>query len=62
MRARRDFDHNTTVAFAAGMVAAQAGCTLEDAVEWMKAQGSKSGRTLEEVATAVCERRIQFSC
>jgi AmiR/NasT family two-component response regulator len=62
MRTQPHFDHSTTVAFAAGIVAAQAGCTFDEALARMRDRGARSGTTLEEIAIAVCERRIKFSC
>jgi hypothetical protein len=48
------------VVWSAGMVAAQAVCDLDEAILRMQEHGVRTGRTLEEVATAVVERRIRF--
>jgi hypothetical protein len=48
------------VAWSAEMVAAQAGCDLDEAILRMQEHGVRTRRTLEEVAAAVLERRIRF--
>jgi len=51
----------TLVAWSAGMVAAQANCTLDEAILRMQEHGVHTGRRLEEIAAAVVDRRIRFS-
>jgi AmiR/NasT family two-component response regulator len=45
---------------AAGMVMAQAGVTIEDALVRLRAYAFSSGRSLTEVASDVVERRLRF--
>ena len=61
MRTGPDFEHNMLVAWAAGTVAAQVGCTFPEAVELMEERATESGRTLDEIALDAVERRIRFS-
>jgi hypothetical protein len=56
-----DFEHNMLVAWAAGTVAAQVGCTFAEAVGLMEDRAADTHRTLEEIALDAVERRIRFS-
>jgi AmiR/NasT family two-component response regulator len=55
-----ELELNTTVAFAAGMVAAHAQCGLREAVALMRDQATQTGQSLDEIAAAVIERRVRF--
>jgi hypothetical protein len=52
---------NTRIALAAGMVAAQTDCTLDQAVIRMQAHARAMNETLEAVALAVAESRLRFA-
>jgi hypothetical protein len=55
------FEHDMLVAWAAGTVAAQVGCTFHEAVGLMEERAADTGRTLDEIALDAVERRIRFS-
>ena len=48
------------VAQASGMVSVQADCTCDRALVLMTERAQKCGSRVEEIATAVIERRIRF--
>ena len=48
------------VALAAGMVSAQAECTIDEALLRMQERASRRYQTLEEVAVDVVARRVRF--
>ena len=54
-------DHNTMLAFAAGMVAARADCSLLEAIALMQDHADRTSETLDEIATAVIERRVEIT-
>jgi AmiR/NasT family two-component response regulator len=54
------FGRSGQVRSAQGMVAAQMGCTVEEALRLMAAHADTTDMTLEELAAAVVERRIRF--
>jgi hypothetical protein len=54
------FRRNRHVTNAQGMVAGQMDCTLDEALQLMKARAHATNLSLEEVAIAVIERRIRF--
>ena len=54
------FSRSGQVRSAQGMVAAQVGCTLEEALRLIAARADATDLTLDEVAVAVIERRIRF--
>jgi len=45
---------------ATDMVAAQASCTLPEALLLMEARAAETGRSLEEIAKEVVEREVRF--
>ena len=49
------------VSQASGMVSVQAGCTVAEALELMRARAQATDQTLLEVASAVVERRTRFA-
>jgi hypothetical protein len=53
-------DYSTLVSWSAGIVAAQANCTLDDAITLMQERGVRTDRTLEEIADSVMLRKISF--
>ena len=53
-------DYSTLVGWSAGIVAAQANCSLDEAITLMQERGVRTDRTLEEIADAVMQRRISF--
>ncbi len=55
-----DFEHDMLVAWAAGSVAAQVGCTFDEAVTLMEERAAETGRALDEIALDAVERRIRF--
>jgi hypothetical protein len=61
MRTGPDFEQSMLVAWAAGTVAAQVGCTFFEAVELMEERAAETARTLDEIALDAVERRIRFS-
>ena len=60
MRHESDLEHNTLVAWAAGTVAAQVGCTFRQAVALMESRAAETHRTLDEIALDAAERRLRF--
>jgi hypothetical protein len=46
---------------AAGMVSVQAECTLDEAIVLMTERAQVSGKSREQIAVAVVERRIRFA-
>jgi hypothetical protein len=46
---------------AAGMVSAQLACRVEEALGRLRIRAKASGKTLEELAADVFERRIRFA-
>ena len=53
-------DYDTLIAWAAGTVAAQADCTLNEAVALMLERAMQTHHTLEEIADGVIDRTIRF--
>jgi hypothetical protein len=54
-------DHNTLIAWSAGIVAAQAHCeTLDEAIEMMQQHANTRLLTLNELASAVLDHRVRF--
>jgi AmiR/NasT family two-component response regulator len=53
--------HSVAVAHASGMISEQAECSLEDALVRMQERAQSTGRTVEEIAKAVVEGRLQFT-
>ncbi|HET9168090.1 MAG TPA: ANTAR domain-containing protein, partial [Actinospica sp.] len=54
------FDRRSVIHQAAGMVAEQMGCGLDDAQALLRAHAYSSGEELEELAKGVVERRVRF--
>jgi AmiR/NasT family two-component response regulator len=50
----------TDIAHASGMVCAQADCSPDEALTLMEARAAATGRSLEDIADAVIERRIRL--
>ena len=48
------------VARAVGVVVAQAGCSPSDALAWLLAAAEASGRSVEQIAVSVIDRRLRF--
>jgi len=42
------------------MVSVQANCTFDEAIELMQQHANTNQRTLDEIASAVLDRRIRF--
>jgi len=61
MQNEPEFEHDMLVAWAAGTVAAQVGCTFYEAVTLMEERAAETGRTLDEIALDAVERRLRFS-
>ena len=53
-------DHGPQVNQAAGMVSVQADCTIDEALEMLKARALVSGRSLEDVAEATVQHLLRF--
>jgi AmiR/NasT family two-component response regulator len=53
-------DYDRLVVWAAGIVAAQARCNVDEAIALMQERGVRTRRTLRETAAAVIDRRIRF--
>ena len=51
---------NSGIAQASGIVAIQAGCSVEDALDMMRERADAIGRTLDYVADAVIARKMLF--
>ena len=45
---------------ASGMVAAQVGCTCDEAIALMRERGTAGSMTLDEIAYEIVQRRLQF--
>ena len=54
------WDRIARVAQATGVVSVQASCSPDDAYVLMTARGQISGRSIEQVATAILEHRSRF--
>ena len=52
--------HGDDVARAAGVVVAQTGCSAPEALSLMRDRVACTGRTMQEMAVAVIERRVRF--
>src|SRR5438552_11059651 len=52
--------HGDDVARAAGVVVAQSGCSAPEALCLMRERVTGTGRTMQEIAVAVIERRVRF--
>ena len=52
--------HGDDVARAAGVVVAQTGCSAPEALGLMRDGVTHTGRTMQEMAVAVIERRVRF--
>jgi hypothetical protein len=52
--------HGDDVARAAGVVVAQTGCSAPEALGLMRERVTDTGRTMQEIAVAVIERRVRF--
>lgn len=61
MANRTHLDYSTLLPWAAAVVAGQAHCTLDQAIALMQERGVETSRTLEEIASAVVDRRLRFS-
>jgi AmiR/NasT family two-component response regulator len=53
--------HSEVVAQASGMVSVQANCSLDDAFVRIQERAQSTGKTAEEIAKAVVERRMRFA-
>ena len=53
--------HSKVVAQASGMVSVQAECTVDDTLIRIQERAVSMDCTLDEIATAVIERRLRFS-
>jgi hypothetical protein len=52
--------HGDDVARAAGVVVAQTGCSAPEALGLMRERVARTGRTMQETAVEVIERRVRF--
>jgi len=53
-------EHRRKVNLAAGMVAAEADCTIEEAFVLMRDRATESATTMDELVAGVLERSIRF--
>ena len=61
MAERGEAEHRMLVNQAAGMVAVQADCTIEEAFVLINERATMTDATLEEIIAGVLDRRIRFS-
>jgi AmiR/NasT family two-component response regulator len=60
MEHRTAFDVIARLAQAQGIVSAQAGCSLDEALQIMRERAQVEHRTVTEIADAVLDRTISF--
>ena len=53
-------EQRVKILHASGMVTEQAGCSADDALVLMRERAAEIGSSLEDVAVAVVDRRIDF--
>ena len=53
-------EHRRSMNLAAGMVAAEADCTIEEAFTLMRERAAASGTTMEELVARVLDRSVRF--